>query len=142
MSDPLKTELGQEYYDYILKMALAAGMSAQEISKLARESAEEVVNLADKYHEEIDQLKVRQAIATKLFKEIATIKSVSLHMKLLDQLMVSAASGEMATKDMVPLFRFLDKKLSESIAPREDEDEDDLSDEEIRERARRLMVVK
>lgn len=139
-SDPLKTDLGGGHYEAMVKLGLAAGMSDQDISRLAKASAEEIVEMRAKYAEEIGDLSARSHIANSLFRDLATVRAVSLHMKLLDHLFVQLENGELTPALSSKLFQYLDKQLRIDVLPPSDEvAENKIGDDEIHERALRLL---
>lgn len=135
-------QLGKGYYDTILKMGVVAGIPAKRLAKEMETTVANIEAMKREYRDELADLKVHKVICDQIFEELHRIRMTKMQMKLMDQvddMLDFHGEDSLKPKDRVDLLKFLTKQLQESAPERGQSAHEDIPQEEVEERALRLL---
>jgi hypothetical protein len=134
----IDTQLGEGYYDFILKAGIVAGVPKEKLAKELETSVANIDEMKRAYRAELGDLMVHRAIAEQVFMPLATVKMTKLLMEILTQVEDDLTMGAIPPNVKADLLKFFTKQIAATKLA-DDSELPELESEEVKERALRLL---
>lgn len=134
----LEKQLGQGYYEVLLKSGAIVGIPKDRLAKELETSECNIDEMIKDYRVELADLMIHRHVAGQVFEPINRIRMTKMQQVLMDKIEDAIESDEIKPAVLVDLMKFFTKQLNDNTVGSGDK-VGDIDDSQLEERALRLL---